>query len=406
VRRVVITGIGAVTPAGGTAGDTWANVAAGRTAIGQIENLRPWPLATQIAAQVKQFEVTEHINAKQANMMDRVSQFTVVAAREAWADSGLVMTEELAELAQVIVGVGVGGMVTLDDSFHRLYFDQNPRCHPFTIPRLMPSAPASQVSMDLGLKGMTFVVASACASGTHAIGLAFRAIRSGDTDFAMTGGAEACVTVGTLRGWEALRVLALDTCRPFSKDRSGLVLGEGSAMLVLEELEHARSRGARIYAEIVGFGANADAGDLTSPDAQSVCRAMQRALSDGRLSPADVGYVNAHGTGTLMNDLVESTAIKSVFDNCEKPLVSSIKGVVGHTLGAAGAIEAMVTALALKHGLVPPTANHSEVDPAIELDVVPNTAREIAITAALSNSFAFGGLNAVLALRRFSTAAA
>jgi len=406
VRRVVITGIGAVTPAGGTAGDTWANVAAGRTAIGQIENLRPWPLATQIAAQVKQFEVTEHINAKQANMMDRVSQFTVVAAREAWADSGLVMTEELAELAQVIVGVGVGGMVTLDDSFHRLYFDQNPRCHPFTIPRLMPSAPASQVSMDLGLKGMTFVVASACASGTHAIGLAFRAIRSGDTDFAMTGGAEACVTVGTLRGWEALRVLALDTCRPFSKDRSGLVLGEGSAMLVLEELEHARARGARIYAEIVGFGANADAGDLTSPDAQSVCRAMQRALSDGRLSPADVGYVNAHGTGTLMNDLVESTAIKSVFDSCEKPLVSSIKGVVGHTLGAAGAIEAMVTALALKHGLVPPTANHSEVDPAIELDVVPNTAREIAITAALSNSFAFGGLNAVLALRRFSTAAA
>jgi len=406
VRRVVITGIGAVTPAGGTAGDTWANVAAGRTAIGQIENLRPWPLATQIAAQVKQFEVTEHINAKQANMMDRVSQFTVVAAREAWADSGLVMTEELAELAQVIVGVGVGGMVTLDDSFHRLYFDQNPRCHPFTIPRLMPSAPASQVSMDLGLKGMTFVVASACASGTHAIGLAFRAIRSGDTDFAMTGGAEACVTVGTLRGWEALRVLALDTCRPFSKDRSGLVLGEGSAMLVLEELEHARARGARIYAEIVGFGANADAGDLTSPDAQSVCRAMQRALSDGRLSPADVGYVNAHGTGTLMNDLVESTAIKSVFDSCEKPLVSSIKGVVGHTLGAAGAIEAMVTALALKHALVPPTANHSEVDPAIELDVVPNTAREIAITAALSNSFAFGGLNAVLALRRFSTAAA
>jgi len=406
VRRVVITGIGAVTPAGGTAGDTWANVAAGRTAIGQIENLRPWPLATQIAAQVKQFEVTEHINAKQANMMDRVSQFAVVAAREAWADSGLVMTEELAELAQVIVGVGVGGMVTLDDSFHRLYFEQNARCHPFTIPRLMPSAPASQVSMDLGLKGMTFVVASACASGTHAIGLAFRAIRSGDTDFAMTGGAEACVTVGTLRGWEALRVLALDTCRPFSKDRSGLVLGEGSAMLVLEELEHARSRGARIYAEIVGFGANADAGDLTSPDAQSVCRAMQRALSDGRLSPADVGYVNAHGTGTLMNDLVESTAIKSVFDSCEKPLVSSIKGVVGHTLGAAGAIEAMVTALALKHGLVPPTANHSEVDPAIELDVVPNTAREIAITAALSNSFAFGGLNAVLALRRFSTAAA
>jgi nodulation protein E len=403
VRRVVITGLGAVTPAGITAPETWENVAAGRTAIAPIENLRPGLLSVPIAAQVLNFEASRYVNSKQANMMDRVSLFAVVAAREAMADCGLVLTDEIAAMAQVIIGIGVGGMVTLDDSFYRLYAEKNARLHPFTVPRLMPNAPASQVSMDLGLKGMTFAVASACASGTHAIGLAFRAIRSGDTEIAVTGGAEACVTTGTLLGWEALRVLSFDTCRPFSKDRSGLVIGEGSAILVLEELAHALARGAKIHAEIVGFGANADAGDLTSPDARSAARAMQLALSDGQLAPADVGYVNAHGTGTMMNDLVESTAIKSVFGTSETPLVSSIKGVVGHSLGAAGAIEAMATALALRDGLVPPTANHRELDPAIALDVVPNVPREIGIDAALSNSFAFGGLNAVLALRRYSS---
>ncbi len=398
MRRVVITGIGAITPAGDTAAATWENVVAGRSAIAPIENLAAGWLSVPIAAQVKNFDASRHFKPKQANMMDRFSLFAVIAAREALADSGLLVTDEVAAMAQVIIGVGVGGMVTLDDAFRRVYGEKNPRCHPFTVPRLMPNAPASQVSMDLGLKGMTYGVCSACASGTHAIGLAFRAIRAGDTDVALAGGTEAPVTIGTLLGWEALRVLSFDTCRPFSNDRSGLVLGEGSAILVLEELEHALGRGAKIYAEIAGFGANADARDLTSPDADSAARAMQRALIDGRLTPADIGYVNAHGTGTLMNDRVESTAIKTVFEGHVKPLVSSIKAVLGHSLGAAGAIEAMATALALQQGLVPPTANHREIDPAIDLDVVPNTAREITLRAALSNSFAFGGLNAVLAL--------
>jgi nodulation protein E len=401
VRRVVITGIGAITPAGDTASETWDNVSAGRTAIGPIENLRSGLISVPIAAQVKNFDSSRYFKPKHANMMDRVSLFAVIAAREAMRDSGLILTDAIAVMTQVIVGIGVGGLVTLDDSFYKLYGEKTGRCHPFTIPRLMPNAPASQVSMDLGLKGMTFGVASACASGTHAIGLAFRAIRAGDTDLAIAGGTEACVTVGTLLAWEALRVLSFDTCRPFSKDRNGLVISEGSAMLVMEDLEHAVARGAKIYAEIAGFGANADAGDLTSPDAENAARAMRLALSDARLAPADVDYVNAHGTGTLMNDLVESTAIKSVFQNCDKPLVSSIKGVLGHSLGAAGAIEAMATALALYQGLVPPTANYREPDPAIELDVVPNTARELRIRAALSNSFAFGGLNAVLALKRY-----
>jgi nodulation protein E len=377
---------------------------AGRSGISQIENLRSDLISVPIAAQVLDFDPTHYFKSKQSNMMDRVSQFAVVAAREALADSGLTLTEELATMALVIVGIGVGGLTTLDDSFYALYGPKRGRCHPFTIPRLMPNAPASQISMDLGLKGSTFAVASACASGTHAIGLAFRAIRAGDTNFAMAGGTEACVTVGTLVGWEALRVLSFDTCRPFSKNRTGLVIGEGSAMLVLEEMEHALARGANIYAEIVGFGSNADAADLTSPDPKSTARAMQLALSDARLTPADVGYVNAHGTGTQMNDLLESTAIKAVFQGYQNPLVSSNKGVVGHSLGAAGAIEAIATALTLRHQVVPPTANYEELDPAIGLDVVPNTARSAELGYALSNSFAFGGLNAVLAFRYYNPA--
>lgn len=400
---MVITGIGAITPAGNTALTTWDNVAAGRSAIGPIEHLQPGGLAAPNAAQVKNFDPASHFKPKQANLMDRVSQFAIVAAREALADSGLRVTAEIAAMASVIIGIGIGGMATMDEAFKGFYGTPFKRCHPFTIPRLMPNAPASQISMDLGLKGTTFAVASACASGTHAIGLAFRSIRSGDTEIALAGGSEASITAGTLLAWEALRVLSPTTCRPFSKGRNGLVIGEGSAVLVLEERDYALARGARIYAEIAGFGSNADAGDITAPDPASAARAMQRALGDAELAASRIGYVNAHGTGTAMNDLAESTAIKSVFAACEKPLVSSIKGALGHSLGAAGAVEAMATALALHHGLIPPTANFLEADPAIGLDVVPNTARRLEFDAALSNSFAFGGLNAVLALRSFSS---
>lgn len=399
MRRVVITGIGAITPAGQDACSSWTRIAAGQSAIGPIEGLDRSLLTVPVAAQIKDFDPARHFKPKQANMMDRVSQLAVVAAREALADSRLTISEEIAQATSVIIGIGVGGMVTLDDSFRGLYKEGGRRCHPFTIPRLMPNAPASQISMDLGLKGPTYAVASACASGTHAIGLAFRAVRSGETGFALAGGSEACITVGTLLAWEAMRVLSSDTCRPFSKGRSGLVIGEGAAVLVLEEREHALARGARIYAELLGFGANADAADLTAPDVRSAARAMQLALADGGLAPEQVGYVNAHGTGTALNDQVESSAIKMVFGEANPPPVSSIKGVVGHSLGAAGAIEAMATALALYEGVLPPSANFLKDDPAIGLDVVPNSAREQPIEAAISNSFAFGGLNAVLALR-------
>ena len=274
---------------------------------------------------------------------------------------------------------------------------------PLTIPKLMVNAPASQISMFCGLRGPAFVVASACASATHAIGLAFQMLRSGQIDCAVTGGAEACITFGTLRGWEAMRVMAPDICRPFSAERKGMVLGEGAAVLVLEPLSRAEARGATILGEVVGFGMSADAADITAPDLGGMTRAMEGALADARLAPTDVQYVNAHGTGTAANDATETKALHQVFGaHAGKLAVSSTKSMVGHALGAAGALELVATVMALREGVAPPTIGYLGPDPACDLDYVPNEARAMAIEAALSNSFAFGGLNAVLAVKKFS----
>jgi len=400
MRRVAITGLGAVTPAGLNARDSWDGMVAGRSAIGPLELPRQEKITVPIAAQVKNFDPLLHFPRKDAGKLDRISQFAVVAAREALADSGLALTPDLAGTAMCVLGTAVGGVGTMDDGCHMIYGEDRNRVPPLSIPKFMVNAAASQVSMDLGLRGTCFAIASACASGTHAIGTAFQAIRAGAADIAITGGAEACITVYIVVSWEALRVLSHDTCRPFSRDRSGLVLGEGAAILILEELEHACARGARIYAEITGFGANADAADLTSPDPENIGRVMQLALADAGLAPADIGYINAHGTGTAINDVLEAGAIRRIFSN-SPPFVSSIKGVVGHGIGAAGAIEALATALTLHHQIIPPTANHRAPDPEIGLDVVADGARRIPLTHALTNSFAFGGLNAVLAMRRY-----
>ncbi|CAM5222228.1 beta-ACP synthase [Bosea thiooxidans] len=397
MRRVAITGLGAVSPAGLTAATTWQRVVAGETAIGPLRLPRMEDVGCPVAAQAHAFDPDAHFSAKRQTSLDRVSQFAVVAAREAVADAGFLPEDPGLAKADVVIGIGVGGMNTLDDSFHRIYGERGRGVHPLTIPKLMTNAPASQISMDLGLRGNTFAVASACASGSHAIGLAFRAILHGDCDIALAGGSEACITNGTLVGWSALRILSRDTCRPFARNRNGLVLGEGSAILVLEEWERAVARNARIYAELVGFGANADAGDLTSPDQSGAEAAMQRAMASAGLAPSAIDYVNAHGTGTLMNDIVESRAIRAVFPADDLPLVSSIKGVLGHCLGAAGALEALATTLTLYHQLVPPTANCAEPDEECGLDVVAEGARPASVRHALSNSFAFGGLNAVLA---------
>jgi nodulation protein E len=403
-QRVVVTGLGAVSPLGHSVGSYWDNLKAGKSGLGPV-TLTPAndELTQKVAAEVKDFEPLKHFDERRVATLDRVSQFAIVAAREAIAQSGIAFDMPLSVRTATIVGTGVGGQTTHDDSFRRVYVDKRSRVFPLTIPKLMVNAPASQVSMDCGLRGPAFAVASACASATHAIGLAFQMVRGGAVDCAVTGGAEACITFGTLRGWEAMRVMSPDVCRPFSKGRLGLILGEGAAMMVLEPLERARARGAQILGEIVGFGMSADAADLTAPDLGGMVRAMQGALDDAKLAPADVQYVNAHGTGTAANDETETKALHQSFGAHAKTLaISSTKSMVGHALGAAGALELVATLLAVREGLVPPTIGYVEPDPACDLDYVPNQARALSIDAAVSNSFAFGGLNAVLAVKRFA----
>jgi nodulation protein E len=404
VNRVVVTGLGAVSPIGQTAGSYWASLKQGVCGIGPITQVpTPEELTQKVAAEVKDFDPLKHFDERQISMLDRIAQFAVVAAREAIAQSAITFDMPLSVRTATIVGVGVGGQTTHDDSFRRIYRENKARVFPLTIPKLMVNASASQVSMHCGLRGPAFVVASACASATHAIGLAFHMLRSGQVDCAVTGGAEACITFGTLRGWEAMRVMAPDTCRPFSKDRRGMILGEGAAMLVLEQLERAQARGAQILGEIVGFGMSADAADLTAPELGGMTRAMEGALADAQLAARDIQYINAHGTGTTANDQAETQALHQVFGTqAGKLAVSSTKSMVGHALGASGALEMVATLLALRDSVVPPTIGYLGPDPACDLDYVPNEARAMTIDAALSNSFAFGGLNAVLAVKKFS----
>jgi nodulation protein E len=401
MNRVVITGIGVVSPVGHTREAFWSELVAGRTGIAPIKNIPTERLICRVAAEVKEFDPAKYFEAKQLSMLDRFAQFAVVAAREAVKDCGIELSEEIALDTATIIGTGVGGQNTLDDAFYQLYGLNKAKTHPFTVPRLMANAAASHISMDLGLKGPTYAIASACSSGTHAIGTAYHMVRSGQVPLALGGGTEACITVGTVKGWEALRVMATDTCRPFSKGRQGLILGEGAAVLVLEPRENAMARGAPIYAEVTGFGMTADAGDITSPDPVGAGRAISAALRDARANPEDIDYVNAHGTGTTMNDRTETQVLRQIFGaHADKLAVSSSKAVLGHGLGVAGALEAAATALALRDQIAPPTANYLEPDPDCNLDVVPNTAREMPMRSAISNSFAFGGLNAVLAMAK------
>ena len=328
----------------------------------------------------------------------------MIAAREAIAAAGIEWTPELRESTAIVTGSCVGGQTTEDEGFVNLYRNNIPRVNPFTIPRTMENAAASRISLETGVVGPTYTISTACSSSNHAIGQAFWMVRSGAAAMAITGGSEAVFSLGFLKAWEAMRVVSPDTCRPFSKDRRGLILGEGAAMLVLEPLDAARARGAPIIGEIVGFGMSSDAFHITQPSPDGAARAMRAALSDAGIEPSQIGYINAHGTATLANDATETAAIRKVFlAHADRLAVSSTKSMHGHTLGAAGAIEAAATLLALRHGILPPTANFTEPDPACDLDVIPNTARPAAVEFALSNSFAFGGLNAVLAFRRVET---
>lgn len=402
-KRVAVTGLGAVTALGRDVPSLWRALVDGECGIRPIANIPTDRLTAHTAAEVRGFNPDAHFDARKLPMLDRTSQFALVAAREAIgqaAPDGIARLGVDAHKAGVIFGSGLG-LHTLDSSYHTLYAEGSNRLHPFTVPRVMPNAPTSHISIDFGLHGPSFATASACASSTHAIGIAFHMIRAGMLELAVTGGSDASLTVGHVRAWDALRVLSPDSCRPFSKDRNGLVLGEGAAVLVLEEWDRARARGAMIHAEIVGFGMGADAGDITAPDEAGAAQAISAALSDASLRASDVQYVNAHGTGTRLNDRSETAALKRVFgDHAKQLAVSSTKSMLGHCLNAGGALEALATVLSVSEGVVPPTIGYRVPDPECDLDYVPNTSRRIAIDAALSNSFAFGGLNAVLAFRK------
>jgi nodulation protein E len=399
-RRVAVTGLGIISPLGLNLEDSWKSLKQGISGIGPIKSVDCSALRFQNGAEVRDYDPLKHFEGGKDAYIDRFAQFSVVAAREALRNSGIELTPQLRENSAIVCGSAVGGQAAIESGFEDLWVQGRGRVHPLTIPKTMANAGASHIAMDRGLSGPTYTVSTACSSANHAIGQAFRLVRDGEAELAMTGGSEAMFTIGMLKAWEAMRVVAPDTCRPFSKDRRGLILGEGGAMMVLEPMESAKARGAKIYGEICGFGMTADAHHLTQPTVQGPARAMRGALREAGLAPESVGYINAHGTGTPGNDPVESSAIREVFGaHADKIGVSSTKSLHGHALGAAGALEAVATVLALYHGVLPPTANYNERDPECDLDYIPNQPRALQVEAALSNSFAFGGLNAVIAFR-------
>lgn len=369
----------------------------GRCAIRPMESVDATLFRFQNGAEVSGFDPSEHFDEKQLAYLDRFAQFALVAAREAASSSGI---QSFGERTAVVTGSCVGGQSTLDDAFLDMYGKKLQRFSPLLIARIMSNAGASQIAMEYGITGPAYSVSTACSSGSHALGQAMHMVRSGAVDQAIAGGCESVFSFGFLKSWEAMRVVSTDTCRPFSKDRKGLILGEGAAMLVLETLEAAKSRGATIYAGLCGFGMSSDAHHLTQPSAEGAARTMQFALEDAAVHRDAVGYINAHGTGTPANDPTEISAIRQVFGRHADTLaVSSTKSMHGHALGAAGALEAVATVLALRNGILPPTANYTVPDPECDLDVIPNEPRRRQVEYALSNSFAFGGLNAVLAFR-------
>jgi nodulation protein E len=401
MNRVAVTGIGVICALGRNSEEFSRALREGRSGIGPIQSADCTTLRFHNGAEVQGYDHRPYFDDKRADFMDRFAQFAVIAAREAVSDAGIEWTPELRESSAIITGSCVGGQATEDVGFFNVYKLGQNRVHPLTIPKTMANAGASHISMEFGITGPSYTISTACSSASHAIGQAYWMVRSGMAPLAITGGSEAPLSFGILKAWEALRVVSPDTCRPFSKDRNGMVLGEGGAMLVLEPLEAARARGARIHAEIVGFGMSSDACHITQPSADGAARAMRAAVCDAHLMPEAFGYINAHGTGTQANDTTETSAIRAVFGpHADRLAVSSTKSMHGHALGAAGALEAMAAIFALRDGFLPPTANYTEPDPECDLDVVPNVSRPAQIEYALSNSFAFGGLNAVLAFRR------
>ncbi len=401
MHRVAITGLGCVSALGHDVASTWEGLRSGKSGIGELSQVTGDQVNIKVAGEVSGFDPLKWIDERVASFTDLFSQYAIVAGREAVADAGIDLSGAAAQRTACLIGTGMGGMRTLDEGFIRLYKTKTMRAPPLTVPKVMPSAAASQVSMDLGVTGPSFGLTSACSSSNHALGEALWMVRSGRVDQAIAGGTEACLSYGCMKAWEVLRVMAPDTCRPFSKNRKGLVIGEGAGVLVLENWEKAKARGAKIYAELAGFGFTSDADDLVQPSVEGASRSIVECMEDAGLKPEEVGYVNAHGTGTRINDKVETQALRKAFGPLADALaVSSSKSMLGHGLGAAGGLEIIPTVMSIVDGIIPPTANYTEPDPDCDLDIVPNEPRRKEVYAALSNSFAFGGLNAVIAVRR------
>ena len=409
-RRIVVTGLGIVSPIGLEVADFQKALFSGVSGIKPITRYDDHIVGMRIAGEIRDFEARDHFTEKALHLTDRFAQFAVVSAREAVADSGLDFKAaandkytrgSLGQRTAVVHGTGIGGQDTQEENYRKLHAGAK-RLPPFTIPKLMPNAGAGHIGMEFGITGPSLTTATACASSAHAIAMAVMLLRSSQADVALTGGAESCINPGTMTAWKSLRVTSTDTCRPFSAKRSGMVVGEGGATLVLETLEHARARGAQIYCELTGIGMSADAGNLIQPSGDGAALALQACLDDARLSPEAVDYINAHGTGTPQNDPTETAAIRKVFGaHADRLAVSSTKSMHAHALGAAAALESVATVLAIQRQTAPATLNYLEPDPKCDLDYVPNQARPMAIRHALSNSFAFGGLNAVLGFARF-----
>ena len=400
MKRVVITGAGTINALGHNVPQTLEAMREGRCGIGPLDFRDVDRLAIKIGGQVRDFNADSEFNRQQMSLYDRFTQFTLLAAKEAIGQSGLTFTGDLAATSGVVLGTAGGGVSTWDDNYRAVYEEGKNRVHPFVVPKLMNNAAASHVSMEFNLKGPSFTVSTACASSNHAMAQAFAMVRSGMSTAMITGGSESMLCFGGVKAWEGLRVMSKDACRPFSANRNGMVQGEGAAIFVFEEYEHARARGADILAEVSGFAMTSDAADIVMPSKHGAGRAIAGALKDARINPAEVGYINAHGTGTAANDKTECAAVADVFGRyADDLMISSTKSMHGHLIGGTGAVELLAVIMALRDGVIAPTIGYEEPDPECALDVVPNTAREAQVDVALSNAFAFGGLNAVMALR-------
>ena len=400
MNRVVITGQGTINALGMDVATTLEAMSNGICGIGPLEFDNVERLSIQIGGQIKGYRAENWFTQSQINLYDPFTQFAVIAAKEAIIQSGLEFTEELATQTGVVLGTAGGGLQTQDQNYRAVYEQGKNRVHPFVVPRLMNNAAASHISMIHGLRGPCFTVASACASSNHAMGQAYHMIRSGMAQVMVTGGSESMLCFGGIKAWEGLRVMSQDGCRPFCATRNGMVQGEGAAVFVFEDYDNAKARGAEVLAEVIGFAMTSDASDIVMPSVKGAASAIRRALRDTGVTPEDVGYINAHGTATSANDKTECAAIRDALGAAaDRVMVSSTKAMHGHLIGGTGGVELLAVIAALKDGMIAPTINYVRPDPACDLDVVPNTARQKRVKVAISNAFAFGGLNAVLALK-------